>query len=252
MGFQVLIPKPNSQQKMNGANTVLILAALLPLAETSPQSQTTVGFSAQVNVLNPNNEVSGASPTVFYFTGKNGDGSEQPNTELLSYYRTKYGKKITLIPVVDSSDRQQPAGLVINLGYAQTPLQNGFRFSPVGDFLLAVSEAKSGEPQKLLCGLSGTETIAFLPEIEGSQAGTRLRFAPNRQANVPQFPLKALSPVGPPIDPRASLLDSTYKTSWVTVVAPPSDAQRAAHYTAAPKGAELFGAGTSGVTGPGC
>jgi len=249
MGFQVLIPKPNSQQKMNGANTVLILAALLRLAETSPQSQTTVGFSAQVNVLNPNNEVSGASLTVFYFTGKNGDGSEQPNTELLSYYRTKYGKKITLIPVVDSSDRQQPAGLVINLGYAQTPLQNGFRFSPVGDFLLAVSGAEPGEPQKLLCGLSGTETIAFLPEIEGSQAGTRLRFAPNRQANVPQFPLKALSPVGPPIDPKASLLDSTYKTSWVTVVAPPSDAQRAAHYTAAPKGAELFGAGTSGVTG---
>jgi hypothetical protein len=249
MGFQVLIPNPNSRQKMNGADTVRILSALLPLAETSPQSQTTVGFSGQVNVLNPNNEVSGASPTVLYFTGKNGEGSEHPDTELLSYYRTKYGKKIRLIPVVDSFDRQQPAGLVINPGYAQTPLQNGFRFSPAGDFLLAVSEAKAGEPQKLLCGLSGTETIAFLPEIEGSQAGTRLRFAPNRPANVPQFPLKALSPVGPPIDPKASLLDAAYKTSWVTVVAPPSDAQRAAHYTAAPKGAELFGAGTSGVTG---
>jgi hypothetical protein len=247
LGFQVLIPNP----KPNGDDVVPQLAALLPLAEASPQSLTTVGFSAQVNIVNPNNQVAQASPTVFYFTGMNGLRSEQPNTKLSSYYRTNYGKKVTLIPVVDAADGQQPAGLVINPGYRQTTLpQNGFRFSPVGDFKMVVEKAEPGQPQKLLCGLSGTETIAFRPEIDGNQAGTRLRFASNRPANASQFPLKAVSPVGPPIDPKACLLDSRYETSWASLVTGPAKPSRRsvaadlswpAHYSAAPKGAELFG-----------
>ena len=214
------------------------VSAWLPLAEKGAPGDV-LGFTAQVNLVNPRNQINGAARTVFFFDGN------ATETALLSYYRTNYGKKIKLIPLVEQTDSQCRAGLVINAGSQPTKRQNGFRFAPVGDFVLAVDGAKAGMPEKMLCGLSGTETIGFLPQIDKTQVGTRLRFVSNQPANIPQFPLKAVSPVGPPIDPKADLLDSTYETSWASVV----DPARSAHYSAAPKDAELFGKDTSEVEG---
>ena len=139
LGFQVLIPNPKKQQTGNGEDSIRQLAALLPLAETKPQSQTTFGFSAQVNVLNPNNQIAGASRTVFYFTGKNGPGSESPDTQLVSYFRTNYGKTVWLIPSqidVWSAVVQQP-----KRGWLSTPVmpRRGFFKMVSASPLLAIS-----------------------------------------------------------------------------------------------------------------
>ncbi|HEX8207343.1 MAG TPA: hypothetical protein VF587_14875 [Solirubrobacteraceae bacterium] len=240
-GFQVLIPNAARAAPVAGGSPLDHLAAWLPFADHGAPGAV-LGFTAQVNPVNPRNAIGAAARTVLLFDG--------PDVALASYYRTNYGKTVTLTPVTDPPG--EPAGLVIDDGYVNTPTQNGLRLAPTGDFAMGLAGAAAGTPYQLLCGLSGTETIDFLPAV-GAQAGTRLRFVENQPANVPQFPLQAASPVGPPIQPGVSLFDPTFLTSWASVVAPPTDPQRLAHYTAAPKGAELFGGGTAapaGLLGP--
>jgi hypothetical protein len=244
-GFQFLIPNAAKSALTPGSTPLEYIAAWLPFADRG-QPNAVLGFTAQVNPVNPRNLLKDATPTVFLFDGTGND------TALPSFYRTNYGKHVTLTPVTDGTG--EPAGLVINDGYVATHQQHGFRLAPVGDFVMAVPGAGPGEPYSLLCGLAGTETIGFLPDIPAAkQAGTRLRFVANRPANIPQFPLQAASPVGPPVEAKLSLFDERFQTSWVAVVPPPSDQQRRAHYAAAPKGAELFGDGTDapdGLLGP--
>jgi len=249
MGFQVVIPNRTPGANGSGIDPIPWLAAYLPLAQPIASRANWVGFDAQINIKNPNNLVSGASETAFFFTGQNGAVSQQPKTELRSTYMTDYGHAIVLTPVTAATQGQQRARLVVNPGFLKTPLQNGFRFAPAGDFQLTVPDAAAPPPAKALCGMSGTETIAFLPASAGSDDGERMRFVPNMPAGVPRFPLPPSSPVGPPVDPNAWLLDPTFLTSWTAFVAPPGDASRRAHYTAAPQGAELFGHQKSTVEG---
>ncbi len=246
MGFQVVIP--NDHQ---GSQTSPQLSAMLPLADgTLPSSTDMIGFSGQINLVNPNNAIA-SSRTVLYFTGQNSPGGSETNTSLISFYRTNSGKKVTLFPLADAG-QGVPAGLTINPGFGSTPLQNGFRFTPTGDFVMTVPAPVEGTPEYLIGGLSGTETIAFLPSIAGSQgtaftggtqAGSRIRFKENQAANAPRYPVPSSSPTGPPIDPKALLLDNTFQTAWGNVVSPPGD-NSAPLYSAAPKGSDLFGLDT--------
>ncbi len=235
-GFQLLIPndQPEAQAAAaSGDGPTEFVAAWFPLAERGAPGAV-LGFSAQVSVVNPRNRIATASPTALFFDGRGSD------LTLVSGYRTNYGKKVTLTPVVGGS---APARLVINAGYSLTSSdpggQKGFRLAPAGDFAMSVDGAQPNEARQLLCGLSGTETIAFTPHLTSpAQQGSVLRFHPNLAGNIPEFPLKAASPIGPPVTADAQLLDDRFETSWVSIVAPPS---ATAHYTAAPKGAELFG-----------
>ena len=232
-GFQLLLPNPDYKAKA-AAEAYETLTAWLPLAAPDQPSATDyLGFSAQINVINPNNQAA-ASTTRFWFTGKNADGTD---TVLVSCYRTNFGKTVILAPVADSGGGR-PANVVINPGYLQSEHQNGFRFSPVGDFTMAVDGAEY-EPHRLMCGMSGTETIAFLPKV-GAKDGNRLRFDEGGSAYVKQFPLPESSPIAAPVDPKEPLLKPTYLTSWASIV-PVSTNTGEAHYTAAPKGADPFG-----------
>jgi hypothetical protein len=233
-GFQALVPNPKAD---GDGDALLHLAAWLPLADgMEPNPTDMLGFTTQVNLVNPNNLLA-ASATRLLFTGQD---SNDGKTGLASYYRTNAGKKITLYPVTGGGDGQRPAALTINPGYLKTPLQNGFRLAPEGDFIMAAEDGAPDQPAYLLCGMSGTETIAFLPFVEDHQPGYRLRFLSNQPAYAFAFPLQPSSPVGPPLDPAALPLNDMYVTAWGNVVSPPGD-QGAPLYTAAPKGADLFG-----------
>jgi hypothetical protein len=235
-GFQTFIPNPHAGK--NG-DTILYLAAWLPLADgTLASPPDMLGFAPQINLVNPNNLLA-ASPTKLFFTGQNSNGGN-PTTSLVSFYRTNAGKQITLYPVVDTSNGQQPAALIINPGYLKTPLLNGFCLAPEGDFIMAVDSGAVNQAAYLLCGMSGTETIAFLPFVDGQYPGYRLRFLSNQPSYAFSFPLLPSSPVGPPIDPTAIPLSNQYATAWGTVLPPPGGTGTPL-YTAAPKGADLFG-----------
>lgn len=236
-GFQTLIPNPNNNQP-----TIIYFTAWLPLADNSGASGADMlGFTFQVNPVNPNNQLQ-CAPTKFFFTGQNsGSGAR---TSLASFYRTNAGHPITLFPVTDSSSGQQPAALVINNGYKATPLQLGFSLAPEGDFLVTVDGVAAQMSMSLMCGMTGTETISMFPFVDGKYAGYRLRFASQRPALTPVFPLKSYSPISAPIDPKALLMNTAYVTSWASVVPPPT-VETSAFYAAAPKGADLFGRDTS-------
>lgn len=244
MGFQFVIP--NDHQ---GGEATPQLSAMLPFADgTLPLSTDMLGFTGQINLVNPNNQLpanaqnrKAVSRTVLLFTGKNSQGGPETNTSLVSYYRTNSGKAVTLFPVTDATQGQLPAGLTINPGFGSTPLQHGFRFAPCGDFIITVPSPRVGTPEYLICGLSGTETIALLPFIEGKQPGSRIRFSENQPAYAPRYPVPPSSPTGAPIDPKSLLLDDTYLTAWGNVISAPGGSG-APLYSAAPKGADLFGA----------
>lgn len=242
MGFQVVIPNSAADAAAKTTQAFPYLTAFLPLAEAGDDALW-VGFTGQVNVMNPNNRVPTASQTAFFFTGKTSGSVDTAPTELVSNYRTNFGKKVILLPVTHDARGAQPARLVINPGSQKTNLQNGFRFSPQGDFMLAAEGAEAGEAVAVLCGASGTETITFLANTIEEPIGQRIRFRGGMPANAPAFPLNPVSPIGPPMDPHARLLDDQFQTSWASFLAPSGDDGAGGHYASAPKGAELFGVG---------
>ncbi|MDH0343149.1 hypothetical protein [Chromobacterium haemolyticum] len=223
-GFQLLVPNP-AANSAGSDQPVKDLSAYLPLVNGGEPNPTDLfAFTAQFNPVNPNNILS-ATPTVFWF-------SAGASLDLVSYYRTVYGMTVALRPVLDAA-AGRPAGLVVNPGSGRTPLYLGYSFAPVGDFELRVVGAEDGQPQQLLAGLSGSENIGFV------SGAAYLRASGGQPAYAPVFPLEPSSPVGPPLDPLALLLNRDFRTSWCTVTAKGEGAS--AHYAAAPKGADLFG-----------
>lgn len=147
------------------------------------------------------------------------------NPVLHSYYRTRSGHQVLLEPV-DGSAR-----LVFT---ASPPDGRGrnFLLCPAGDFVLKLVPGLPPGIYDLLCGLAGTETVAFQP-------GDRLRFQPGRAAFAQGFPFaEATSPLQPPRDPQAPLLSETFRTSYAAFVPAGPGAN---HYCAQPRGATLYG-----------
>jgi hypothetical protein len=139
-----------------------------------------------------------------------------------STLRTLFGTEVGLRPVVTGPDA------LARLVFQSTPDASGqetrFSLAPSGDFELVLP---SNAPDRLLCGLFGTEFLAL-----ESPAGTILRFHPNRPAFAPQFPILSE-------DGRANaapLLDPRYKTSWVSIGSTPN----APEYYSQPPDAALF------------
>jgi len=160
--------------------------------------------------------------TAFRFTGSNFD--DEPSV-LHSYYVTNFGHRVWLSPVVEGAKR---ACLTLTLGNAAP---GGVRFiaTPEGDFIVAVEEAPSADHYDLLCGLSGTESIAFKP-------GDTMRFLSRQGGYAPNYPWPEQSPVSaPPISDK--LLDRTYMSSWAML----RSAGNGNHYSSQPKGSSLFG-----------
>jgi hypothetical protein len=249
-GFQLMVPNPDVSKASATADVsnAAYLTAWLSLASgEEPGPLDVLGFQCQINVVNPNNLRDQAAPTLFFFTGENGDGASEPVTRLASWFRTTRGEPISLYPLPTGA---RPAALAIFPGYQRTPLSNGFTFGPVGDFAMEVSGA-AADPEAvhpLLCGLSGTESLSFAASaVSGASAasGGSLRFTGGGGAFAPQFPLQPVSPVGAPFDPSASLLTTQFRTSWATVIGAPGGEQ-SPHYAAAPRGAELFGQPAAG------
>lgn len=226
-GFQVVL--------LSGARD---LATWLPLARGDlPSPVDMIGFRALIDPADPlNSSQRGASGlptrTVLTFAGN--------GAALCSSYLTTAGAGVTLIPVPGPVETNANAArLVFSLGITDTGGGQRFQAAPAGDFILVVDGAQDGTVEALLCALDGTEHIGFRPQINGAYLGDRLRFAPYQPAYVPEYPLRAASPVGPPIGAGGGL-DDRYLTSWVTAVAAPQGGG-AISYVAQPRGAPLYG-----------
>lgn len=244
-GFQFLFPDSSGLQPT--------LSEWLPFgSEFNPNATDMLGFNACIDPSDVYNtafdpcltsDACNFQPaydsrrTYFNFTGLNRDESQ---TLIASYYRTIYGAQLTLVPVGSASNRAQGAvgRLVFSPGQKNADNSEEFHLSPEGDFTIRIAGAADGESYDLLCGLQGTEFLSFQPQ-SGSYSGDRLRFLSRQPAFASNFPFAEASPVGPPMDPAARLLDKTFTTSWNTVVRGSSEGN--IHYVAQPKGSSLFG-----------
>lgn len=217
-GFQLLFPAPPLA-------TQPAVYEWLSLADASPPNA--IGFNIAIDPSDPANGVKwGATRPIrstLAFTGQNDDGT---TTTLQSSYVTTYGLAVTLTPIAGGS------ALVFNGGVATSDTEQELQLAPMGSFTLTTSGTAS--MADLLCGLHGTELIAFQP---GSD---QLQFTAYMPAFAPRYPFPEVSSVGPPVDLQAPLLDDTYTTSWATVVRA-HGASGSIPYVAQPKGASLYG-----------
>jgi len=241
-GFQMLVPllnNPNQQTK----------AEYLPFArETEPSMNDALGFEIKIdptdvfntsvdytNVKDKNiTDQYNSRRTVFNFTGKNRDEQE---TVLSSYFFTAWGDKIGLVPGKSGNSGLQ-GRLVFNLGEQYSANMQRSHLAPEGDFVILMDGAGADTLYPLQCGLQSTEFFNVQSRT-ATTTGDRIRFIANQPAYAPVYPLPPSSPVTAPVNPDAPLLDTTYRTSWCTIIK--GTGTKPVSYVAQPKGAALFG-----------
>ena len=230
------------------------IAQNYPLFETGSDEGLQILFNYMldpVDPLNPDRSYLAFEGTIFYLKK---DGEEQwyiepvAGNELPSFFRTVYGKKINLIPMVDSD---HPPKLV----FEQLPPVGGdprYYLAPAGDFELAIKDASSSAgliTDYLICGLSGAESVQFISKSAAFN-GSVMRFVAKQNAYAPVFPIINSSIQSSPGSARAAakadqvfrqhlhvyleakangvqdlaytgaggaLLDGTFKTSWINI-----------------------------------
>ena len=239
-GFQMLLPLENNPNQT-------AVSEYLPLAkDVDPDMTISIGFNITIDptdVFNvvfdiPNATLSdqyNSRRTVFDFTGKNRDESQ---TIITSYYFTTWGQNIKLIPAKSDNNGLQ-ARLVFNEGEQYSANAQRSHLAPEGDFIILMDNAVNGTTYPLQCGLQGTEFFNVQSQTS-TNAGDCIRFISNQPAYAPVYPLPLSSPVTAPVDADAPLLNTSYRSSWCTIIN--ASANVAPSYVAQPKGSSLYGA----------
>ena len=230
------------------------IAQNYPLFETGSEEGLQILFNYMldpVDPLNPDRSYLAFEGTMFYLKKDNeGQWYIEPvaGNQLPSFFRTVYGKKINLIPMVDSD---HPPKLV----FEELPPVGGnprYYLAPAGDFELTIRDASSSAglvTDYLICGLSGAESVQFISKSADFN-GSVMRFVAKQYAYAPIFPIisslaksspgsaKAAAKAGEVfsrhlhgyLEAKASgiqsltetstsgtLLDGTFKTSWINI-----------------------------------
>lgn len=169
-----------------------------------------------------------------------------------TYFRSNYGLSMSMAPNAlfqDNPDNfpfeepidNETALLVFSPRDAQK-IEN-YYLVPSGQFFLSMDENSPtiAAMRNFLCGLSGSETISFMPQ-EGAFSGDILTFNDKQSAYAPAFPI--------PVDTSSSsqdnaLLTNTYLTAWMAIIPGNnrpniSEGADAIRYISQPRGASLF------------
>lgn len=177
---------------------------------------------------------------------------QQRPTILPAFFTTDYGYPLMLQPFVlmetiNGSANFPTAGSALLVFTQRTTTVPGavWYMSPAGQYTLAIDAAyadyrDSAGQMRLLCGLAGTESISFTPQVSGS-TGDFICFYPGHAAYALQFPVTPAGNTAGGAQVRP-LLDETYLTAWAGIVQG-NTTNAAVVYHAQPQGAALFAAG---------
>ena len=236
-GFQFLYPNNDNGQ----------FNEFLPIATPTP-SGISIGFNVCVDpsdVYNTAFDPCGTTGscsiiaayasrrTYFNLLGTNLDGT---NTLLNANYTSSFGAAINLVPVITGSDNVLPSRFVLTKANINTTQTTDFLFSPEGDFIIQTTSSAAAD-NYLMCGLQATEFFQVTFQ-NNSVTGDTIRFISGYPAFAAGYPFQPASPVGPPQNPEASLLDKTFTTSWAMLLPTSTNAIK---YISQPKGSALFG-----------
>ncbi len=196
----------------------LVLFRMLwnPLAPLEPE-RSYLEFLGQSIILEPN----GCGDCYYAVT-------TPPRQEYLrTFFRTVTGEIVALAPCPGAA---RPPRLVFEV-LRSVGGDRCYYLAPSGEFtVILIDDAgipldyERGDaefPSKLLCGLSGVESVEIRPPRNGA-AGDRMVFVPGRPAFAPEFPI--VSPTRGPgafnagTDVDLTLLTDRYRTSWVSFI----------------------------------
>lgn len=189
--------------------------------------------------------------TYFAFTGltlQPQSSNTQP-TVLPTALRTDYGYAVSLLPVddftTDEAGQRFPGPRASRFGLQdQQPGDSSttWTLQPSGNYTLSVDATYAASVDdkgqlRLLCGLAGTESISFTPQLTDN-TGDQLQFSTGAAAYAPGF-----VPDGPAqVGSNGLLLNNELITAWANVVLGSGD-NSAIIYHSQPDGASLYAPG---------
>ncbi len=202
-----------------------------PLAAPGPNPNNYIALTVRFDPSDPlNAQIADRTRLVFA-------PPDQPDDNLLyTYFRTANGWNVNLRPVPGPIEANANAArFVFNAGVKTAFGGARLQLAPEGDFVLEIPGASAGT-YPFMPGLQSMEFFLGQPALSGTNGDT-IRFVAGCPAYAARFPLPEISPLGPPVDPSAPLLDDTYTTSWMTLVRTSGNVG----YVAQPKGSTLYG-----------
>lgn len=166
---------------------------------------------------------------------------------LVSTYRTSAGQPVSLVAAGSASSDIVPAPGAGGFSFAASAAKadpvgsEPVFFEPTGAFGLAVETAAAGSPDKLICGLFGSETLNFHTYDSGKTETENdlLVLVASQAGYAPIFPFQASSLEKPASGAVRARLTDDYLAAWSTVRAGGSTVA----YSAEPQGSGLFGKG---------
>jgi hypothetical protein len=176
-----------------------------------------------------------------------------------TYFRTVTGEVIGLAPQRDGTP---PARLVFEIWEKKDPPgRSHYYLAPSGKFELVLIDVdekkdfaftpitkankKAEFPSRFMCGLSGLESVQFMPRDEGEDddsgektqiAGESIVFFPRKPAYVPEFPLKGIDRAQLQLPGGLDLIRQEYLTAWIGF----SNARKTSAYFSQPEEAPLY------------
>ncbi|MCW3085167.1 MAG: hypothetical protein JWP12_2533 [Bacteroidetes bacterium] len=161
---------------------------------------------------------------------------------LISGFTTDMGHEIILTPDGTTS------GLVFTPEITWSTIDNkqiaSYCLAPKGNFYMSLAAGDTSVTPKLICGMSATEGLGFVPAGNG-YVGDTLVFYPDNNAYSPVYPLPASNGTTPPV-PAANLLSNTYTTSWANILTTATPLAKNNYYYSQPPSSSLYATGTSG------
>ncbi|HEV2757120.1 MAG TPA: hypothetical protein VG318_15240 [Actinomycetota bacterium] len=159
--------------------------------------------------------------------------------QMPSAFRTSSGQPVTLVPLGTPQGATAPPPGAGGLAFASDSDASAgtartVYLAPAGTYGLA-PQGSAAPPQKLLCGLFGSEHLTFDPTAPANDA---LFFLPSQPAFATGYPYPEASLDHPGSGDVAARLDPSRVTSWATIVS----ASGTSTYSAQPEGTPLYGA----------
>ncbi|HXC04668.1 MAG TPA: hypothetical protein VNZ86_07935, partial [Bacteroidia bacterium] len=169
---------------------------------------------------------------------------------------TDYGYPLSLIPITnftkDASGQVYPvagSAMMLLCSPASENPSYPWYLTVAGSFTINIDSSiakytDTNGQMRLLCGLSGLETISFTPQTSAA-TGDQLVLQPNQAAFTPQFPVSSTGNVVGS-NTTQKWLTTDYLTTWGTILKGATGNPDIVYHAQA-QGAALFSAGLDGI-----